>query len=139
MTLLKALHLGALICWCGSLLYLPALVAAARAAPAALERDGYRRCARQLFVVGLTPAALVAIMSGTGLFLAQGNTALWLVAKLGAVAGMAVCHVLCGALVLNSEQTTPRAWSAPAACHAVTAAAAGFIGLALWLVLAKPF
>jgi uncharacterized membrane protein len=136
---LLTVHLGALIVWCAMLLYLPALVAAAGdgAAPgAALAREPIA-LARPLFNLVATPAALLAIISGTGLFLLGQIVGVWLVLKLSAVSGMVVCHVLCGALIMRRERQ-PRA-SVVAPSGALGVLAALLMAGVLWLVLAKPF
>lgn len=131
MPLLKLLHFAALVGWCGLLLYLPTLLAAA-----ARDADPVPSgLARQLFVTAATPAALLAIATGTALFLADGIVALWLVAKLGMVTGMVLCHLTCGALILRAEQATAVS-RGPGMLGALTAA---FVGATLWLALAKPF
>ncbi|WP_332675143.1 CopD family protein [Aromatoleum sp.] len=139
MPLLKLLHFAGLICWCGALLYLPALVAAAGD-----ENSQYRVdrawMARQLFIAFATPAALIAIGTGTALFLRDGIVAPWLVLKLVAVAGMTVCHIGCGGLILRIERhlelDQPPAGIWLSVFTGIVSAA--FIGAALWLVLAKP-
>jgi uncharacterized membrane protein len=138
MLLLKAFHLAALVCWCGGLLYLPALISAGAAGTAALESEG-RRSARRLFVALVTPAALLAILSGTLLFMLQGSVALWLAAKLAAVAGIVLCHSACGALIGKVEREEGTGGSCGRRCGALVILIAAFIGAALWLVLAKPF
>lgn len=141
MLVLKAFHLAALICWCGGLLYLPAVIAAAASRSPALEGEGEpgERLPRRLFVALVTPAALLAIVSGTLMFMLQGNVALWLGAKLAAVAGIVLSHAACGALILKIEREEGAARPCGRRCGALFAAAAGFMGAALWLVLAKPF
>lgn len=137
MPLLKLLHFTALIAWCGALLYLPALIAAGCRAPQAADRPGHPELNRTVFNLVATPAALVAIGSGTALFLRDGTFGIWLVAKLSSVAVMVICHALCGMLILLCERH-PRPIFA-AACAALAAATLSMIATTLWLVLAKPF
>lgn len=102
---LKFLHIVALVVWCGALLYLPALVwqGASRE-----PRSGFGGDAppvpRFLFNTLATPAALLAIASGTLLFLIHGLLGGWLVFKLAAVTGMVVSHALLGWLILRLEE-----------------------------------
>ena len=137
MPLLKLLHFAALLCWCGTLLYLPALIAAGtRRSEAMLFRD-HAHLTRMVFTLISTPAALVAIGSGTALFLRDDILAGWLIIKLSAVSGMVICHALCGVLLLRMEREPERRIGIQ--CAIIGVATAGFIAATLWLVLAKPF
>lgn len=135
---LLLLHIAALLSWCATLLYLPALIAASRATA---EDEPFSRArvplTRQVFTLLATPAALLAIASGTLLFLVGGILGAWLILKLTGVAVMVVCHVLLGVLVLRLEDDPQRA-VAPA-CAGLGLLAALAIAAVVWLVLAKPF
>lgn len=103
---LKLLHIGAVIVWCGALLYLPALLAAA-----ARPHDPGKAAAfvgapllRAFYTSVATPAALVAITSGTWLFATRGPLAPWLIMKLALVSLLVLGHGACGLLVLRSER-----------------------------------
>jgi len=129
---LKLLHISAVVLWCAALLYLPLALATA----ADDERLVQRRILRLLYTSVATPAALVAIASGTFIFLWQGPLAPWLVAKLAVVALVVLMHASLGLLVLRSERA-----DAPVRCHSCTAVfGASLAGLSTiaWLVLAKP-
>ena len=73
MPLLKLLHFAALLCWCGSLLYLPAMIAAGKRSEQLFYRD-HAHLTRMVFTLISTPAALLAIGSGTALFLRDGTS-----------------------------------------------------------------
>ncbi|MDD1508395.1 CopD family protein [Pseudomonas sp. CNPSo 3701] len=137
MPLLKLLHFTALFAWCGTLLYLPALIAASCRASQPAERPGHPELNRRIFTLVATPAALVAIGSGTALFLRDGTFGVWLVAKLTAVAVMVICHALCGLLILQCERQPRPALTI--ACAALGGITLGMIAATLWLVLAKPY
>ncbi|MCQ4295073.1 CopD family protein [Pseudomonas stutzeri] len=137
MPLLKLLHFAALLCWCGTLLYLPALIAAGTRRSDPLFYRDHAHLTRTVFNLVGTPAALIAIGSGTALFLKDGIVAGWLIVKLSTVAGMVLCHALCGVLVLRIEKSPER--SVSIRCRLLGAIAALFITATLWLVLAKPF
>ena len=132
------LHIIALLVWSGALLYLPALVAATLAGRAGpLERpDEHPSLARFVHTHIATPAALLAILSGTAVFLLEGTVEVWLMAKLTLVSGVVVCHALSGLLILRAERaaggrTGLWAWLlASVLCVLMTAI--------IWLVLAKP-
>ena len=108
MPLLKLLHFAALLCWCGSLLYLPAMIAAGTKRSEQLFYRDHAHLTRMVFTLISTPAALLAIGSGTALFLRDGTLAGWLIMKLTVVTAMALCHALCGVLVLRIEREPER-------------------------------
>lgn len=137
MPLLKLLHFAALLCWCGTLLYLPALIAAGTRRSEPLFYRDHAHLTRLVFTLVSTPAALIAIGSGTALFLRDEILAGWLIAKLSTVAGVVICHALCGVLLLRMEHEPER--SINVQCALIGAVVASFIAATLWLVLAKPF
>lgn len=138
---LKLLHITAVIVWCGALLYLPGAVAASRpaapAGPASPFGHGGPRVLRSVFTLVATPAALVAIASGTAIFVLLGPLAPWLVAKLALVGALVLGHGACGMLILRLERQEAahlRAWSTSIAAWSLLS----LLGIA-WLVLRKPF
>lgn len=136
MILLKLLHFAALICWCGSLLYLPALIVTADRHPADLASS---RLNRTVFTLLATPAALIAIASGSALFLQGGVFGVWLVAKLSLVVLLVCLHALCGALVLKVERDPGAAAALTGRCRLLGVLLCILVTAILWLVLAKPF
>ncbi|SEF77772.1 CopD family protein [Billgrantia desiderata] len=135
---LKVLHIATLLCWCASLLYLPAmLMASARARTGSSFEVSAPALLRFVFTHIATPFALVAIMSGTLLFVVAQLVGGWLVLKLAAVSGMVLCHVLCGALIVRLERDRRR-FLMPASVL-VAAIAATLMLAVLVLVLSKPF
>ncbi|WP_277374708.1 CopD family protein [Pseudomonas sp. AA-38] len=137
MPLLKLLHLSTLICWCGALLYLPAMIAAGTRSSDDLFYRDHAHLTRMLFNLVATPAALLAIGSGTALFLREQLFDAWLIVKLTSVAGMVVCHALCGVLILRIERVAEP--SLRRQCAVIGVLILTLIGCTLWLVLAKPF
>lgn len=138
MALLLAFHIAGLTIWCGTLLYLPALVASSASASAeglAVARDPLS-LARLLFNLVATPAALFAIFTGTALFLLGGILGVWLILKLTAVAALVVCHTLCGSLIMRRELDGRTPLASP--CIALALASGALMVVVLWLVLAKP-
>src|SRR5690606_28173585 len=85
MPLLKLLHFAALICWCGALLYLPALIAAGTRRSDDLFYRDHAHLTRMIFTLVATPAALLAIGSGTLLLLQDERFGFWLILKLSTV------------------------------------------------------
>ncbi|MEF8701384.1 MAG: CopD family protein [Candidatus Accumulibacter sp. UW20] len=136
MHLLKLLHFAALLLWCGTLLYLPALIAQATQAGRPVFHRDAGQLMRWVFTGIASPAALLAIASGTLLFVGVTSLAPWLILKLSAVTLLVIGHALCGVLILKSAAQPPqriRFW-----CTALASAITLLIGAALWLVLAKP-
>ncbi|MBN2700721.1 MAG: CopD family protein [Methylohalobius sp. ZOD2] len=135
---LVLLHISAVVCWCGSLLYMPALLAGAPLLPQAkYEESGRLALSRLLFTYFVTPAALVAVASGTLVFVTGGIVALWLILKLTLVAGLVFCHVLTGLLLVYAWHHPQRNPMLP--CLLLGAVMAGLILAVLGLVLTKPF
>lgn len=137
MPLLKLLHFMALIGWCGALLYLPAMIAAGTRSSDELFYRDHAHLTRTVFNLIATPAALLAIGSGTALFLRESIFAPWLILKLTTVAGMVLCHALCGVLILRIERAAEPALRRD--CLLIALLLSALIGATLWLVLAKPF
>lgn len=133
---LKMLHVAAIISWCGLLLYLPAVIAQAAGRGAIDETPmSVRHLPHRLFTLVATPAALLAIGSGSAIILLEQPLGIWLILKLVAVTGMVVCHVLAGLLIVRLDQHPGR----PVVHHC---AALSIISLSLilsvaWLVLRK--
>ncbi len=134
----KFLHIIALVSWCGLLLYLPALLCQ-QARPERVAQGfspGAPPLPRLVYNSLASPAALLAIASGTLLFLLHGLSGSWLVLKLLAVSVMVLAHGLCGWLLLRLEQRRPRGVVGGAL---LSAGMAGVAMLAVvGLVLAKP-
>lgn len=132
------LHIIALVFWVASLLYLPALIASheARRSPVEVRINPHNSIERFVFTRIATPAALLAIIAGTLVFVVDGTVDGWLVAKLTVVTALVVCHVSIGLLVLKMEQKEAhplRGW-----CITVALVTCVLFSLILWLVLAKP-
>lgn len=135
---IKVLHIATLLCWCASLLYLPAmLLAGARSRGASSFDLPVPIILRFVFTHIATPFALLAIMSGTLLFIVGQIAMGWLVLKLAAVSGMVLCHVLCGGLIVRLERERHRFLIPASGLIAVTSAV--LMLTVLVLVLSKPF
>ncbi|WP_346797784.1 CopD family protein [Halomonas sp. Bachu 37] len=134
---LKLLHIIALVIWCGSLIYLPALVTQSmRARVDAGFAQGSPQMPRFFYNSIATPAALLAIFSGTLLFLWYGVLGGWLVLKLMAVMGMVAAHGGLGWWILRLEAGLFK--GVKRGCIASGLLASGCIVSVLFLVLAKP-
>lgn len=133
---LKLLHLGAVIVWCGTLFYLPAMIAAAVKPTPGAAPALQRWLPRSVYIGLATPAALLAIVSGTWIFVSQGLLAPWLMFKLAGVGLLVLGHGACGLLVLRAERG--ERGGVRVACLVLTVSTLiCLLGIA-WLVLRKP-
>ena len=135
---LLVLHIITVLFWAAGLLYLPRLMAAAGAGRAELtERpDQHDSIGRFVFTHIATPAALLAITTGTGVFLVTRTVEFWLVAKLSVVTLLVLAHVATGLLVLRAE----RAEAGPLwrGYWLLVGVLALLMVTIVWIVLAKP-
>lgn len=99
MSWLFMLHISSLLCWCAALLYLPLYIGGFSSVDLAEHRK--IPFLRRFFTILLTPLGMLTIISGTLIFIFQGATPKWLVIKLTLVAGLVLCHVLNGWLILR--------------------------------------
>lgn len=132
------LHISALLFWCAALLYLPALIAGMHTRQIEISEPyhQYGSIARFVFTHIATPAALLAIMSGTIVLLLNRTAELWLIIKLTLVVGLVVGHTLVGLLLLHTQERSSkpvRLW-----CWSLSAVLCVLITAILWVVLAKP-
>lgn len=97
---LKLIHIAAIVAWAAGLLYLPGLFA--RHPGAADSEAGFKRLRHQtrLVYVGLmSPAAVIAVASGTVLVFLAASLGGWMVLKLIVVSAMAMLHTYFGRLM----------------------------------------
>ena len=132
------LHIAALIMWCASLLYLPALIAGIHTEQIQIVEPQHRygSVARFVFTHIATPAALITIISGTVVFLFNRTIEVWLIAKLTLVTGLVIAHALVGLLLLHTQDrsTKPiRRW-----CWILSGSLCVLMVAIIWVVLAKP-
>ena len=139
---LKTLHVAAIICWCGLLLYLPALIAQAGGRSGAAGSTGAEgssalalQLSHRLFTLVATPAALLAIGSGAAIILAQQPIGIWLILKLTVVTAMVGCHAVAGLLIVRLEQQPDRRVNVH--CVVLAVVSTCLILAAAWLVLRK--
>lgn len=134
---IKLLHIGAVIVWCGALPYLALATATGlRTGAGSLAPARTSLLLRWVYVGVATPAALLAIASGTVIFSLHGPLTAWLVAKLALVALLVLLHAGCGWLLLRREQGRG---SGPAVLGPALAGLASLLLVAVaWLVLGKP-
>ena len=132
------LHIIAMLFWCAALLYLPALIAGihSRKTEIAEPLHRYGSVARFVFTYIATPSALVAISSGTIVFLINHTIEVWLIIKLTLVTGLVVGHVMAGMLLLQTQDRSNkpvRRW-----CWWLEGFLCVLMCSILYVVLAKP-
>lgn len=133
---IKAVHLASLLVWCAGLFALPALLALFPAVKGGVERKRLLAATRFMFIAVSSPAAVIAIASGTALIFLTGSFAPWLLAKLTLVTAMVFFHAGCGKLVLVLHREPAR--YASGAHLALALIPTMLIPAVLWLVLAQP-
>ncbi|RVV99099.1 hypothetical protein EKE94_08395 [Mesobaculum littorinae] len=132
----KALHVVMLLLWCGGLFALPLMLA--HHAPAIGQGDytRIRRATHYTYTYVVTPCAVLAIASGTGLMFLREVFVTWMFAKLVFVALLVAVHVWVGyAIVAVAE--TEGTHRAPDPRITLTALLVPVLGI-LVMVLAKP-
>jgi len=133
---LKALHIASLALWCGALLVLPTLFRHRGRVGEGLGADELHRTVRAVFVGLASPAAVVAVGTGTGLIFVGNVFTPWMFLKLAAVAALVGMHVRAGFVLFHlfdPGRRYPR-WRQVGA----TILASGVLATILLLVLAKP-
>lgn len=135
---LLLLHIMTLLVWAGAVLYVPMLITDAaheRVDFTTLPR-GMGSMARLVFTHIASPAAVIAIIAGTLVFVVDETLTFWLLVKLTLVTLLVAAHASLGLLITRLERQQFRYLSA------MSWGLFGFIalclGLVLWIVLAKP-
>jgi protoporphyrinogen IX oxidase len=133
---LKFVHLAAIAIWSGGLFVLPFLFQQRQGLEAGPDLDRLHRIARLVYVELTSPAAFIAIASGTALIFLQATFQEWFSLKMLLVGGMAMLHVMAGLVLLHLF--LPKGHFGRLSYIALTSAYVGLIGAILWVVLAKP-
>ncbi|MBS1301779.1 CopD family protein [Loktanella sp. SALINAS62] len=132
----KALHIGMLLLWCSGLFALPLMLARHDPVIGQTDYARIRRATHFAYLFFITPAAVLAIASGTALVFLREVYVTWMFAKLVFVATMVTFHVWIGyVLVAVAEQGGTHSAPAPTAPLVLLLVA---VLCVLTLVLAKP-
>jgi len=135
-TALKFIHLASIAVWSAGLLALPFLFWQRRLLTAGPDLDRLHRITRLVYVVLTSPAAFIAIASGTALVFLQATFTEWFTIKMVLVGLMAMLHVVAG-LVLH-QLFSPKGRFGRFSFVVLTSTYAVLITAIVWVVLAKP-
>lgn len=129
---LKFVHLAGISCWAAGLIALALLMLVFGTTNDEDDYVEYRLFTHVTYISFVTPAALIAIASGTALCFAAGIFEPWLLLKLAFVAGMVLVHTWLGHLIQRSGEERRSKWfTAPFAGLALVPLICAVIGLAL--------
>ncbi len=136
MVFVKFLHIMAISVWAAGLVSLPGLYV--QRAHIVKDNDLYRlqKIVRFCYVRVLSPAAFVAIATGTGLIFLQNPFSAWFSMKLALVGIMVVIHVMTGLVIIRlfKDGEVYPVWR----FVSVTIASGVVVGGIFFLVLARP-
>jgi uncharacterized membrane protein len=135
-TLLKFVHLATISIWSAGLVVLPYLFLQRRGLAPGPELDRLHRITRFVFVAMASPAAVIAIGSGTALIFTQGTFREWFTVKMVLVGLMVMLHVVAGLVAMRVFE--PEGRFGPRANALMTGAYLSLIVAIVWVVLAKP-
>jgi protoporphyrinogen IX oxidase len=133
---LKLLHISAIAVWMAGLISLPGLYVQRTHVADRDQLYRLQRMVRFAYLRLLSPAAFVAIATGTLLIFLRPVFETWLTAKLALVAGLAFMHALTGLIIIRlfKEGQIYPVWRFIAATALTVLLMLGV----LYLVLAKP-
>lgn len=134
--LLKFVHLAAIAIWSAGLIVLPFMFRQRCTLDVGWELDRLHRMTRFVYVGMASPAACVAIGSGTALIFLQATFQEWFSTKMVLVAAMVMLHVVAG-LVLGHLFLAGGRFSR-VSCVTLSSAYITLITAIIWIVLAKP-
>jgi uncharacterized membrane protein len=135
-TFLKFLHLATISVWSGGLIILPFLFWQRRDIEIGPELDRLHRLTRFVYVGMTSPAAFLAIGSGTVLIFLQTTFLEWFSLKMLLVAIMVMLHVAAGLVLAHLFE--PSGHFGRFSFVGLTIAYLVLITAVIWVVLAKP-
>ncbi|MGH6835713.1 MAG: CopD family protein [Methylocella sp.] len=134
--MLKFIHLAAIALWSGGLIALPFLFWQRRTLEAGLDLDRLHRVARLVYVELTSPAAFIAIGSGTALIFLHATFEEWFSLKMLLVGILVILHVVAGLILMHLF--SPKGRFSRFSYVALTSAYFVLITAIIWVVLAKP-
>jgi len=135
-TILKFVHLATIAIWSGGLIVLPFLFRQRLQLAAGPELDQLHRVTRFVYVAMTSPAAVVAIGTGTALIFQQSTFHEWFTLKMTLVGAMVMLHVLAGLIAMGLFLPNGR-FSFRSFVLLTTVYMVVIVGI-IWVVLAKP-
>jgi len=135
-TILKFIHLATIAVWSGGLIILPFLFFQRRGVEAGPELDRLHRLTRFVYVGMASPAAFLAIGSGTILIFLQTTFLEWFSLKMLLVAILVMLHVMAGLILAHLFE--PGGHFGQLSFIALTSAYLVLITAIILVVLAKP-
>lgn len=135
-TLLKFVHLAAIAIWSGGLVVLPFLFRQRIGLAAGPELFRLHRFVRFVYVGMASPAAFIAIASGTALIFLQTTFLEWFSLKMVLVGLMVMLHVVAALIIAHLFEPGRTFGRGPYV--ALTAGYLVLITSIIWVVLAKP-
>lgn len=132
------LHIIALLIWGAGVLYIPVVLAGAAKSANEFESNPPKHdsIARFVFTHIATPAALIAMVAGTIVFLLNHTTEFWLIAKLTLVTMLVLTHAFLGLLITRAEREQYQYMRLMSWVSSVVLIL--LMVLIIWLVLSKP-
>ncbi len=133
---LKLLHVATLSVWAGGLLLMPLLLGQRQAVGDGAPLHRLHAFTRFAYITVISPAAFLAIASGTALIFQREVVSPWFAAKLVLVGILVALHVWIGLVVLSVFEPEGRfaRWRVGASVTALALVMTGIV----WVVLAKP-
>ena len=135
-TLFKFIHLGTIAIWSAGLIVLPLLFSQRRGLETGSELDRLHRFTRFVYVGMTSPAAFLAIGSGTVLIFLQTTFLEWFSLKMVLVGLLVMLHVVAGLTLMHLFEPTGR--FGRFSYVALTVSYLVLITAIVWVVLAKP-
>lgn len=135
-TLFKFIHLGTIAIWSAGLIVLPLLFWQRCGLEMGSELDRLHRFARFVYVGMTSPAAFLAIGSGTVLIFLQTTFLEWFSLKMVLVGLLVMLHVVAGLTLMHLFEPTGR--FGRFSYVALTVSYLVLITAIIWVVLAKP-
>lgn len=132
----KIIHIAAIMIWCGAIIALPLMLA--RHSPTVTPGDHaiIRRATHSTYILWATPAAVVAVISGTWLIFLREVFVPWFFGKLAIVAILVAVHAWIGH-ILTRVGEDPRNSRPPHPLLSLMTVSLPIVAI-LALVLAKP-
>lgn len=133
---LKLLHFAAIAIWSAGLICLPGLYVQRAHVPDEPSKHRLQALVRFFYVVIISPAAFIAVGSGTALIFVREPFEAWFSLKLAFVGALVMIHIFTGLVIIRlfDDGRTYPVWRFAAA----TTLTVAVVGIILVVVLAKP-